>query len=585
MTQPSPWWEQEYPGHPKVWRMYTDFTVFLRLVWDHLGLPAPTPVQLDIANYLQHGPKRGIIMGFRGVGKSYITSAFVCWQLLRDPDMAIMVVSASKVRSDDFSTFTKRLIAEMDILRHLQAQPGQRDSNIAFDVGPARAKHSPSVKSVGITGQLTGSRANLIVADDIEVPGNSETQGARDKISELVKEFDAVLIPGGRVMYLGTPQTEQSLYNKLFARGYDANIWPSEIPDENYYNRMLPKLSDFAKRRIEEGLGWGEPMDPKRFDKHDLLERKLSYGRSGYALQFLLDTALSDAERYPLRLKDLIVMPLDPYKGPMSVAWGPKPANAYNDLVTPGLDGDTFYRPAFTSEVFKEYTGSVMFVDPSGRGTDETVWCVTKMLAATVFCTLLKADVRGYEDEVLQRIALDAKEQKVNVILVEENFGQGMFERLLLPHLRAVGHKCSVEPVRSNKAKEMRMADTLEPIMNQHRLVMAEQVIRDDDLMVQHYTAEKATHYRLFYQMTRLTRDKGALSHDDRLDALAGSVSYWVEAMAQDAAKAAEQAFEKDFKRDLKEHLANQVHQVDHGLKPRRRRRSMRAGGFSGGFR
>ena len=567
------WWRREYAEHRGVWPMYEDFSVFLRLVWNHLGLPEPTPVQLDIADFLQHGPRRGIIMGFRGVGKSYITSAFVCWNLLRDPDMAIMVVSASKIRSDDFSTFTKRLIAEMSVLRHLQAAPGQRDSNIAFDVGPAKAKHSPSVKSVGITGQLTGSRANLIVADDIEVPGNAETQNMRDKIAELVKEFDSILIPGGRIMYLGTPQTEQSLYNKLHARGYESSIWPSEVPDEEYYDRLKPKLAKFVHEKIEAGIGFGEPLDPKRFDKEDLQERKLSYGRSGYALQFLLDTSLSDADRYPLRLKDLIVMPLDSKKGPTSVAWGPKPSGLYHDLHTPGLDGDAFYRPAFTDERFADYTGSVMFVDPSGRGTDETCWCVTKMLLATVFCTLLRADKRGYEDEVLQRIAKDAKDQNVNLILVEENFGQGMFERLLMPHLRAIGHKCAVENVRSSKMKEARIADTLEPIMNQHRLVIAEQVVIEDDEQVAGYTPDKATQYRLFHQMTRLTREKGALAHDDRLDALAGSVAHWVEAMARDAQEAAEKLYEKDFDADMKAHFRNQVHQVKYHTKPRRKSR------------
>lgn len=116
----------------------------------------------------------------------------------------------------------------MEILQHLMAREGQRDSNVAFDVGPARAKQSPSVKSVGVTGQLSGSRANRIIADDIEVPGNSFTQMQRDKINELVKEFDSVLIPGGEVIYLAPPPTEQSLYNRVSERGYEARIWPSE---------------------------------------------------------------------------------------------------------------------------------------------------------------------------------------------------------------------------------------------------------------------------------------------------------------------------------------------------------------------
>ncbi|WP_270994138.1 phage terminase large subunit, partial [Listeria seeligeri] len=99
-------------------------------------------------------------------------------------------------------------------------------SNLAFDVGPAQPDQSPSVKSVGINGQLTGSRADTIIADDIEVPKNSMTVVQREKLAELVKEFDAVLKPGGEIIYLGTPQTEESLYNKLPERGYVIRIWP-----------------------------------------------------------------------------------------------------------------------------------------------------------------------------------------------------------------------------------------------------------------------------------------------------------------------------------------------------------------------
>ena len=85
----------------------------------------------------------------------------------------------------------------MPILAHLIPDDDQRQSKISFDVKPAAASHAPSVKSVGITGQLAGSRADIIIADDIEVPNNSMTQGQRDKLSEAVKEFDAILKPNG----------------------------------------------------------------------------------------------------------------------------------------------------------------------------------------------------------------------------------------------------------------------------------------------------------------------------------------------------------------------------------------------------
>ena len=189
------------------------------VVWKHIGLPDPTPLQYDIAYWLQHGQSKICIEAFRGVGKSFITAAYVLWRLYCNPQLKFLVVSASKSRADAFSTFTMRLIQEMDILAFLRPRDEQRNSRIEFDVGPATADQSPSVKSVGITGQLTGSRADEIIADDVEVLNNAATADMREKLIERTKEFSAILKPllSARVIYLGTPQTEDSIYNSYLA--------------------------------------------------------------------------------------------------------------------------------------------------------------------------------------------------------------------------------------------------------------------------------------------------------------------------------------------------------------------------------
>lgn len=520
-----------------------DFRNFLWLVWRHLNLPEPTPVQYDIARFLQWGPKRQIISAFRGVGKSWITSAYVLWLLYCNPQLNILVVSASKTRSDDFSTFTLRLIHEMEILAHLRPGPDQRESKVSFDVGPAQASHAPSVKSMGITGQITGSRADVIIADDIEVANNSDTQLKRDKLSEQIKEFDAILKPDspvGRIIFLGTPQTEQSIYIVLTDRGYVMRIWPAEYPSEEgrakYGARLAPSLSDQLDSSPELA---GAPTDPRRFTAEDLAERKLSYGRSGFALQFMLDTSLSDSDRYPLKVSDLIVMGLNPRKAPSDVIWSTSPELIINDLPNVAMSGDRFYRPMHISDDWIEYEGSVMFIDPSGRGKDETSWAVVKMLHGRLFVTSAggyRGD--GYSDANLKKLLRIAKDQAVNLILVEPNFGDGMFAQLLRAHSQVI-YPVSIEDADwSRVQKEQRIIDTLEPIMNQHRLVVCSSVIDQDYQSTIGYGAEDEPRFRLIYQMTRVTRDKGALVHDDRLDALAGAVRYWLDMMARNTDKA-----------------------------------------------
>lgn len=532
----------------------SDFRNFLYVVWKHLGLPDPTPVQYDIALYLQHGPKRCIIEAFRGVGKSYVTSAYVVWLLYCDPDHKILVVSASKSRADDFTTFTMRLIKEMPLLQHLIPRKDQRDSKISFDVGPARADHSPSVKSVGITGQIAGSRADTIIADDIEVPNNSATQAMRDKLSELVKEFDAVLKPGGRIIYLGTPQTEQSLYNELPNRGYQARIWPARIPTAEQVIGYGEKLAPYILDLIEKGMKPGAPTDPKRFNDDDLYEREASYGRAGFALQFMLDTRLSDAERYPLKLSDLIVMNVSLDLAPMKLAWAASPELAIPDLPNVGFNGDRYYRPMYVDKEWAEFTGTVMAIDPSGRGADETGYAVVKFLNGYLFVVSAGGIQGGYSDSTLQRLADIAKTYGVNHIVVEANFGDGMWTELFRPILNRV-HPCRIEEIKHQSHKESRIIDTLEPVMMRHKLVIDPKVIEEDYRSVSHHPPEKQNHYRLMYQLTRITRDRGSLVHDDRLDALSMAVSYWVQYMARDEEEGIKAKQEADFQRELDKFL------------------------------
>ena len=537
----------------KVHPVQEDFRKFMYLVWKTLNLPDPTPVQYDIASYLQHSPKRAVIEAFRGVGKSWITSAFVCWILLNDPQKKILVVSASKERADAFASFVKRLINEMPILHHLKATEGQRDSMLSFDVGAALPDHSPSVKSCGITGQLTGSRADIIIADDIEVINNSATQIARDKLSELVKEFDAILKPleSSKIIYLGTPQTEMSLYNQLPERGYVMRVWTAEFPElkkvESYKGALAPML---VKKLSADPTLVGYPTDPLRFGMEDLMERKMSYGKSGYAMQFMLDTTLSDGDRYPLKISDLIVQNLNPTMAHMKVAWATSPELCISDIPTLALTGDRYYRPMWHSEDMHEYTGAVMSIDPSGRGKDETGYSVVKMLTGNLYLTDGGGISGGYEEATLVKLAETAKKNQVKLIIVESNFGDGMFTQLLKPVLGRI-YPCTVEEVRHSQQKEHRIIDTLEPVMSTHRLIVDQKLIQKD------YDSARDPKYALFYQMTRLTKDRGSLIHDDRLDALAIAVNYWTEHMARDNDKAIGQIKSSLLKDELKNFMKN----------------------------
>ena len=537
-----------------------DFKLFLQALWSQLDLPHPTRAQYAIADYLQHGPKRLQIQAFRGVGKSWITGAFVLWTLFNDAEKKIMIISASKERADNMSIFLQKLIIETPWLSHLRPKSDDaRWSRISFDVN-CSPHQAPSVKSVGITGQLTGSRADLMVLDDIEVPSNSMTELMREKLLQLVTESESILTPkhDSRILFLGTPQTTFTIYRKLAERNYKPFVWSARYPRDisKYEGLLAPQLQEDLENarqrqqntdqnqdqtsRSEVSLGdaegtnplaW-EPTDPDRFDSTDLLEREASMGRSNFMLQFMLDTSLSDAEKFPLKNSDLIVTSVNPTTAPESVIWCSDPTNVIKDLPTVGLPGDYFYSPMQLQGTWDLYTETICSVDPSGRGTDETAACFVSQRNGFLYLHEVFATRDGYSDHTLLNILRRCKKYNVSKLLIETNFGDGIVAELFRKHLIQTKQNIDIEEVRANVRKEDRIIDALEPVLNQHRLIVDHSVIQSDFRSNPDAPPEERLLYMLFYQMSRMCREKGAVRHDDRIDSLAQAVKYYTDAMA-----------------------------------------------------
>lgn len=529
------------------------FWAFVYIVWKSIALPDPTPIQIDIARYLQNPPSdRVIIQGFRGVAKSFLTCAYAVWRLWHDRDLKVLIISASSDRADANARFIKRIIHTIPFLEDMKATKDQLDTQNLFDVGGAKADISPSVKSVGITGQITGTRGDLIISDDVEVPKNSGTQMQRDKLSEAVKEYDAILKPNGQIIYLGTPQNEASLYNELQKRGYVTRIWPVMYPTshkelQSYGDKLAPFIAN--KYDSDPQFYSGKPTDPLRFNEVEITKRLLSYGKAGFALQFLLNTNLSDYEKYPLKVSDLIVEDLDMKESSIKWSWASGTTQRLNDVPCVALSGDYYYSPFSRSPETSPYSGTVMAIDPSGRGADETTFAVIKYLAGNLFLMEVGGFQDGYTDYTLTQLANKAKFWGVNEIIVESNFGDGMFTKVMTPVFNKI-HPCAIAEVRNTKQKELRIIDTLEPVLMQHRLIVNKSVIEDD-----YRVYESRQKYSLFYQMTRICRDKNALAHDDRLDAVTMAVSYWVDRMDVSAEDTVEKLTEEELEMWMAEGL------------------------------
>ena len=509
-----------------------DFKLFLQALWNQLDLPSPTRAQYAIADYLQSGPKRLQIQAFRGVGKSWITGAFVLWTLFNSAEKKIMIISASKERADNMSIFLQKLIIETPWLSHLRPKSDDaRWSRISFDLN-CSPHQAPSVKSVGITGQLTGSRADLMILDDIEVPGNSMTELMREKLLQLCTEAESILTPkdDSRIMYLGTPQTTFTVYRKLAERAYRPFVWPSRYPKDStpYEGLIAPQLQE----DIDNGAESGQPTDPDRFDNEDLLQRESAMGRSNFMLQFQLDTTLSDAEKFPLKMSDLVVTSVNNSTAPDNVIWCSDPRNVIKDLPTVGLPGDYFYSPMQLQGEWSEYSETICSVDPSGRGSDETAAAYLSQKNGFIYLHEMRAYRDGYSDSTLLNILEGCKKYDARTLVIETNFGDGIVSELFKKHIQQTKQRIFIDEVRASVRKEDRIIDALEPVLNQHRLVVDRGVIEWDYSSNKDSAPESRLLYMLFYQMSRMCRMKYAVKHDDRLDCLAQGVKYFTDALS-----------------------------------------------------
>jgi len=525
-------------------RLVTDFSFYLDYVYMNIGLPNSTPLQQRIATILGENPSRLILEAARGTGKSWIGAIYTTWRLLKNPDEKILVVSGSGAKAQEIATFIRRLFEDVPILRPLRPTKEQRDSIIAFDIRGCKVAIAPSVSCLGITSQITGKRASLVIADDVEIPSNSMTEVMREKLISRTQEFEALLIPDmpSSIIYLGTPQSMESIYNKL---EYPTKILPAQVPEDPMMYEG--KLDEWV---LLQGKA-GEATDKVRFPNEVLLERQAGMGAAGYKLQYMLDTTLSDAEKFPLKQKDIIVLPLDKKEAPATITYTGSKEYAL-DIPNIGFTGDRLHRPIRVSKDYLPYDKIIMSIDPSGSGTDETTWCVVGILSGNVYVLDWGGTKLGYSEEALMILALKAKEYKVNEIVPEKNFGSGMFTELFRKVLIKVYPCTIIDDFNVRGQKETRILNNTIPLFTNHQVIFNETVLRDEIEWVQSNPVENMQ-YSLVYQFTHATYDKGAIPHDDRLDAMAIAFQYVSDMVIVDANKRLQEIKEKEMEEWLNE--------------------------------
>lgn len=535
---------------------YPTFTPFLQDAMYFLGFDTDE-IQEDIGEFLETGPDKIMVQAQRSQAKSTITAIYACYELIHDPEAVVLIVSAGDRQANEISTLITRLIINWDILECLRPdrQAGDRTSVDKFDIHHSlkRVNKSPSVACMGITANLQGARSTLLIADDVESGKNSRTAVQRAQLLHITKDFSSI-VQRGRIVYLGTPQTIESIYNTLPGRGFTVRIWPGRYPDadtrKEYGDALAPIIERVCIEQPERTTGYGldgkqgEATSKRIVPEGALIAKEIDQGPAYFQLQHMLLTTLADKARYPLKTENLVSMRLASDVGPMTVT------RSFEASIVAKVN-ERIYKmsPALSAgqDGTAPYSSTVLYVDPAGGGknADETGWACVSLLNSNLFARGWGGVPGGYEPVQLQAVADLVVKYRPSLVKIEQNFGHGAYKAVVTPIIRAACEHAGVPmPAIDDDyvtgQKETRIIDVLEPIMGRGALVLCSDALEAEREALLKLDARERDTYSLLFQIAKITRESGALIHDDRVDALAGACAHYKDALAVDQKKAIE---------------------------------------------
>lgn len=544
-----------------------------------------TDMQADIADFMQHGPRLRMVMAQRGEAKTTLAALFAIWRIIHRPSTRVLIISAGEDNSSDTATLIVRLIMHWDILECLRPdrQAGDRTSTDAFDVhwSLKGLDRSPSISCAGITSNLPGRRADLLIPDDIESNKNGLTVTQRQLLLHLSKEFSSICTHGD-ILYLGTPQSKDSIYNTLPGRGFELRVWPGRYPsleeEERYCGRLAPFILERlqADQTLRTGGGIdgtrGQPADLGRYDDAALIEKELDKGPEDFQLQYMLDTSLVDAVRLQLKLSDLVVANFGPDSVPEIVSWQASPKHALELGPEFPVPMTKLYYATPAECAFVPIKDVFCYIDPAGGGGDEIALAASASVGPYIHLLDVQGWVGGLNEVNEKNICEFMRANHVRRIKVESNMGHGLFSI----SLRAIFSKPENEDLKhlvgaivdefSTGQKERRIIDSMVSPMQRHKVVVHQRVFDSDRLCNKQYGQEQRVMRSLWSQISNITTDRQSLPKDDRIEAAAGAIREHKQALVLDENKAAEERKNAEYR----EFRQNPMGYADVSTNPRR---------------
>lgn len=452
------------------------FAAFIGAWNEHQGQDTPE-IHKKMADWLERAWEKNktrlLLLAFRASGKSTICGLFAAWLLFTNPDLRILVLAADHALARKMVRNVRRIIERHSWTASMMI-PKKADewASDRFTIARKKELRDPSMLARGITSNITGSRADVIICDDVEVPGTSGTAEKREALRARLQEAGFVLIPGGSMLYLGTPHNYYSIYADE-ARGEISE----DTPFLDGYERMVLPLLDER----------GESVWPERYPPEDIELIKRASGPNMFASQMLLR---------PVSIADgrLDADALQYYEGRIN----------YNPVLDELCINDkkmadvrAWWDPAFGDGRGDHSTLAVVFTDEDGA-----LW-----LHRLLYIKIDPGNKKDAASQQCEQVAKTAQDLRLPGITVEIN-GIGKFlPSLLRRQIDKIGIPCRVLEKSNRKNKSERILEAF-----------------DAPLAAQMFYVHESVKDTPFVMEMREWKPGSKKGHDDGLDATACAI-------------------------------------------------------------
>ncbi len=452
-----------------------DFALFT-VIWNQQMNMRTPQIHLDMARWLewswQRGDTRLLLMAFRSAGKSTIVGLFAAWLLYIKPELRILVLAADQTLAEKMVRNVRRIIERHPLTGKLKPQKADQWANERFTVKRMISQRDPSMLAKGITANITGSRADIVICDDVEVPNTCDTPEKRRELRERLGEMSYVLVPGGTQLYVGTPHHYHTIY---------ADAARFELGEEQEF------LRDFKRLKIPVLDEKGQSAWIEKYGDADIARMKRAAGPNKFASQMMLEPRNILEGRLNPKLLNIYADPLDYAKELQTLFLGQ----------TKLVAASAYWDPAFGSAKGDNSVLAIVFQDDAGNNYLHHV-------------EYIKIQGTDDQDEATQQCRIITSLARVHHLpaLTVETNGIGKFlPKILRNELAKARVPCAVLEIHQSRNKDTRILEAFDALLAARRLYVHEAVLK--------------TPFMTEMQEWRPGVNKG---HDDGLDAAAGAL-------------------------------------------------------------